>query len=94
MFADIRPVLGVQRSDEYQVAVVWSITPFAQQGAVWRQSVPLAGALNDDLVAGVGQALQGAVGQDGVSKRLSHSSTARFLVMTKLDDRCRLRMSS
>ena len=38
----------------------------AEQGAVWRKPFPVAGALNDDLVAGVGQAVQGAVAQDGI----------------------------
>ena len=32
------------------------------------QTFPVAGALDDDLVAGVGQAVQGAVAQDGVVK--------------------------
>ncbi len=29
----------------------------------------VAGALNDDLVAGIGQAVQGAVAQDGIVKQ-------------------------
>ena len=33
---------------------------------MWRQSFPVAGALDDDLVAGVGQAVQGAVAEDGI----------------------------
>jgi len=53
--------------NEYQVMDGGSITSFAQdlghlaqQGAVGRQALPVALALDDDLVAGVGQALQGA----------------------------------
>ena len=59
-----------------------------------RQPFPVAGALDDNLVAGVGYAVQGAVARIGSSNRLSHSSTARLLVMTKLDDRWRLSMRS
>ena len=33
---------------------------------MWRQPFPVSGALDDDLVAGVGQAVQGAVAEDGV----------------------------
>ena len=33
---------------------------------MWRESFPVAGAFDDDLVAGVGQAIQRAVAQDGV----------------------------
>ena len=33
---------------------------------MWRESFPVAGAFDDDLVAGVGQAIQHAVAQDGV----------------------------
>ena len=66
IFTDIRPPWERRGSDEYQVAVVWSITPFAQQGAVWRLSFPVAGTFDDDLVAGVGQAVEGAVAEDGV----------------------------
>ena len=33
---------------------------------MWGQSLPVAGALDDDLVAGVGQAVQGAVAEDGI----------------------------
>jgi len=50
-----------------------SITSFAedlghlaQEGAVGRQALPVALALDDDLVAGVGQAVQGAVAENGV----------------------------
>ena len=35
---------------------------------MWGQSLTIAGAFDDDLVAGVGQAVQGAVAQDGVIK--------------------------
>ena len=57
--------------DYYQVAVGGSITPFpqdshhlAQQSAMRRQPLPVALALDDDLVAGVGQAVQGAPDQE------------------------------
>ena len=33
---------------------------------MWGEPFPVAAALNDDLVAGVGQPVQGAVAQDGV----------------------------
>ena len=33
---------------------------------MWREPFPVAGAFDDDLVAGVGQAIQRAVAQDGV----------------------------
>ena len=33
-----------------------------------RQPFPIAGAFDDDLVAGVGQAIEGAIAQDGVVK--------------------------
>ena len=36
--------------------------------SVWGQPLAVAGALNDDLVAGIGQAVQGAVAQDGIIK--------------------------
>ena len=53
---------------KYQVAVVRSITLFAQQGAVWRKPLPVAGAFDHDLIAGIGQPVQRAVAQDGVVK--------------------------
>ena len=61
---------------------------------MWRESFPVAGAFDDDLVAGVGQAIQRAVAQDGVIEETQPFVTARLLVMMKLDARCRLRMSS
>ena len=33
---------------------------------MWRESLPVARALDDDLVAGIGEAVQGAVAQDGI----------------------------
>ena len=33
---------------------------------MWREPFPVAGAFDDDLVAGVGQPVEGAVAQDGV----------------------------
>ena len=33
---------------------------------MWRLSFPVAGAFDDDLVAGVGQAVEGTVAEDGV----------------------------
>ena len=51
----------------YQVTVSESITSLvAQQFPVGRQFFSVAGLFDDDLVAGVGQAVQGAVAQDGV----------------------------
>ena len=51
----------------YQVLAAGSITsPVAQEFPVGRQFLSVAGPLNDDLVAGVGQAIQGAVSQDRV----------------------------
>lgn len=59
--------LGAERLDKYQVVVCRSITSLvAEQSAVWGQSFPVAAALDDDLVAGVGQAVQGAVPQGAV----------------------------
>ena len=53
--------------DYYQVTVYRSITSVgAQQDAVWREALAIAGALDDDLVAGIGQEIEGAVAQDGV----------------------------
>ncbi len=53
--------------DQYQFVVSRSITSLrAQQGAVWRQPFPVAGALDDDLVAGVGQAVESAVAEDRI----------------------------
>ena len=46
-----------------------SITSFsacAQQRTVWRLALPVAAAFNDDLIAGVGQPVEGAVAEDGV----------------------------
>ena len=48
--------------------VFGSITPFpacAQQHTVRRMALRVAAALNDDLVAGVGQPVQGSVDQNG-----------------------------
>ena len=48
-----------------------SITSFpacAQQRAMGRLTFTVAGALDDDLVAGVGQPVQGAIAQNGVVK--------------------------
>ena len=53
--------------DQYQFVVSRSITSFrVQQSAVWRQPFSVAGAFDDDLVAGVGQAVERAVAEDGV----------------------------
>ena len=54
----------------------------------------VAVTLDDDLETGVGQAVQGAVTEDGVVEEAEPSSTALLLVMTKLDARCRLMISS
>ena len=55
-----------------------------QQGAVRRQPFPAAASFDDDLVAGVGQPVQSAAARIGSMKRLSHSPTARLLLMTDL----------
>ena len=55
-----------------------------QQGAVRRQPFPAAASFDDDLVAGVGQPVQSAAARIGSVKRLSHSPTARLLLMTDL----------
>ena len=54
--------------DLYQVLFGRSTTPFASSRARCGESLSLsvAGPLDDDLVAGVGQAVQGAVTQDGI----------------------------
>ena len=36
---------------------------------MWGQPFPVAGAFDDDLVAGVGQPVQGAVAEDGIVKK-------------------------
>ncbi len=51
----------------YQVELGRSITSCrAKQGSVWGQPFPVAGAFDDDLAAGVGQAVQSAVAEHGV----------------------------
>ena len=53
--------------DYYQVVSGRSIVSLGvQQGAVWGSAFAVAGALDDDLVAGIGQPVQGAVAEDGV----------------------------
>ena len=53
---------------------------------MWRGALAIVGSFDDDLVSwrwpGRSRALLPRIGS---SKRLSHSSTARLLVMTKLD---------
>ena len=70
------------------------LSSYRHEGPVWRLAFLVAGALSDDMVAGVGQLVQGAFARTGSSKRPSHSSTDRLLVMTKLDTPWRLRISS
>ena len=36
---------------------------------MWRESLPVAGPLDDDLIAGIGQPVQGAVSEDGVIEK-------------------------
>ena len=51
----------------------------ADQGAVWRKPLPVAGALDDDLVAGVGQPIQRAVAEGGIVEEAEpfiHSAVA------------------
>ena len=51
----------------YQVSVAGSITSaVAQEFPVGREFLSVAVSLDNDLVAGVGQAVQGAVAEDGV----------------------------
>ena len=51
----------------YQVAFGRSITSLVtQQFPVGRKLLPVAGPFDDDLVAGIGQSVQGTVAQDGV----------------------------
>ncbi len=53
--------------DQYQVAIWRSITSCStQQDAVWGQPFRVAGTLDDDLAAGVGQTIQSAVAEDGI----------------------------
>ena len=53
--------------DYYKFTVCRSIASVgAQQGAVWRQPLSVVGAFDDDLVAGVGHPVEGAVVQDAV----------------------------
>ena len=61
-----------------------------------RQFLPVAGPLNDDLEAGIGQPVQGAVAQDGIIKESEPFLTVRLLVlvMTKLETRWRPMISS
>ena len=79
----------------YQVSAAGSITsPVAQEFPVGRQFLPVAGPLNDDLETGVGQAVQGAVTEDGVIEEAEPFLHVRVLVMAKLETRCRLMVSS
>ena len=58
-----------------------------QQGPVWKLAFPVTGVLNDDLLAGVGSRSSALFPWMGSSNSPSHSSTARLLVITKLDTR-------
>ena len=72
-----------------------SITsPVAHHLPVGRQFLSVASPLNDDLETGIGQAVQGAVAQDGIIKESEPFLTARSLVMTKLETRWRPMISS
>ena len=46
--------------------VVWSITPFGPNSTRCGETLAVAAAIDDDLVAGVGQPVQGAVVEDGM----------------------------
>ena len=62
--------------DYYQLTVCRSTTSVgAQQGTVSRQSLAIAGAFGDDLVAGVGQASRALLPRMG-SSRLTRVITA------------------
>ena len=80
----------------YQVAFGRSITsPVAQEFPVGGQFLSVAGPLDDDLVAGVGQPVQGAVAQDGVieeAEPLLHRPVAGDY--DELETRWRLMVSS
>ena len=52
-----------------------------------RKPFSVAGSFDDDLVAGIGKPVEGAVNEDGVVKQASHSSAALLEVMTKLKTR-------
>jgi len=61
--------LEAQWSDYYHGVFFWSITSFpayTQQGTMRQLPFPVAAALVDDLVAGVGQPVQDAVSENGV----------------------------
>ena len=59
-----------------------------------RLTFTVAGALDDDLVAGVGQPVQGAVARNGVVKEAQPFVHDPVAGDDEADDRCRLRMSS
>ena len=66
-FAFIDPPSGCRDLDFYQVSVEGSMISFAaDQLPMGRQFLSVAGPLDDDLVAGVGQAVQRTVSKDGV----------------------------
>ena len=59
--------LEAQWSEYYHGGIFRSITSFeAQQCPVGPLPFPVAGALDDNLVAGVGQPVESAVAEDGV----------------------------
>ena len=72
--------LGASDLDSYQVMAEGSTTSFvAQEFPVERQILSVAGPLDDDLEAGVGQVIQGTVPEDGVVKEAEpflHASVA------------------
>jgi len=56
---------------------------------VWRESFTVAGTLDNDLVTGISQAVQGAVAQDRVVKQ----SQPLFYCTVAGDDKARLAVS-
>jgi hypothetical protein len=55
-----------------------------------REPHAVALALDDNLVADVGEVVEGAVAEDGVLEEAEPFLTARLEVMTKLETRCLL----
>ena len=90
----LEATLGAGDLDLYQVSAEGSITSLVtQQLQLGRQIFSVAGPLNSDLVAGIGQAVQGAVDEYEVVEETEQLATALLLVMTNLDSQCRLSKS-
>ena len=61
---------------------------------MWRESLAIAGSLVDDLVAGVGQAVQGTVAEDSIVEQAEPFVHGPVAGDDETGDRWRLRMSS